>query len=151
EVHDQASGKLLYSRGFSSIYGEWVTTDEAKNATRTFAESLRFPAPDAAVQIILKKRDGTAFKQVWTTGVNPKDKFVDKSLPASPGPVLTIQKNGDPVDKVDMLILGDGYTAAERSKFESDARRFTAILFGTEPFKDHQKDFNVWGLCPPAQ
>jgi hypothetical protein len=64
---------------------------------------------------------------------------------------LSIQKNGDPADEVDVLILGDGYTAVERSKFESDARRFTAILFGTQPFKDHQKDFNIWGLCPPAQ
>jgi IgA peptidase M64/peptidase M64-like protein len=150
EVHDQGSGKLLYSRGFSSIYGEWVTTDEAKNASRTFSESLRFPAPDAPVQVILKKRDGADFKEVWTTIVDPKDKFVDKSSPPSPGAVMTIQKNGDPAQKVDMLILGDGYTAAERSKFESDARRFTAILFGTEPFKSHQKDFNVWGLCPPA-
>jgi hypothetical protein len=150
EVHDQVSGKLLYSRGFSSIYGEWVTTDEAKKASRTFSESLRFPAPDAAVRIILKKRDGEAFKEVWTTVVDPKDKFVDKSSPPSPGPVLSIQKNGDPAGKVDMLILGDGYTVAEKSKFESDARRFTAILFDTQPFKGHQKDFNVWGLCPPA-
>lgn len=151
EVHDRASGKLIYSRGFSSIFGEWVTTDEAKNANRTFSESLRFPAPDAAVNIVLKKRDGDAFKDVWTTSIDPKDKFVDRSHPASPGPLLSIQKNGDPADKVDVLILGDGYTAAERSKFGSDARRFTAILFGTQPFKDHQKDFNVWGLCPPAQ
>ena len=86
EVHDQVSGKLLYSRGFSSIYGEWVTTDEAKKASRTFSESLRFPAPDAAVQIILKKRDGEAFKEVWTTVVDPKDKFVDKSSSAFAGP-----------------------------------------------------------------
>ena len=150
EVHDQASGEVLYSRGFSSVYGEWVTTDEAKSATRTFSESLRLPAPEAPVQIILKKRDGEGFKEAWRTSIDPKNKFVDRSSPPSPGPLLTVQRNGDPAQKVDVLILGDGYTAAQRSKFESDARRFTAILFGTEPFKAHQKDFNVWGLCPPA-
>src|SRR5471030_1701161 len=30
EVADSATGTLLFSRGFSSIYGEWETTAEAK-------------------------------------------------------------------------------------------------------------------------
>jgi hypothetical protein len=151
EVRDQASKRLLYSRGFSSIFAEWVTTDEARNASRTFSESLRFPAPDAAVKIVLEKREGGEFHEVWTTTINPKDKFIDGSLPPSPGPLLSIQKNGEPASKVDLLIMGDGYTAAEHSKFEQDARRFTEILFSRSPFKEHRQDFNVWGLCPPAQ
>jgi len=57
EVHDQASDKLLYSRGFSSVFGEWVTTSEAQTLSRTFSESLRFPVPAATVKIILKKRE----------------------------------------------------------------------------------------------
>ena len=151
EVRDQASNRLLYSRGFGSVFGEWVTTDEAKNASRTFSESLRFPAPDAPVRIVLKKREGGEFQEVWTTPINPKDKFIDNSPPPSPGPLLTIQKNGEPASKVDLLIMGDGYTAVERSKFEQDARRFTEILFSRSPFREHRRDFNVWGLCPAAQ
>ncbi|MBZ5721247.1 MAG: IgA Peptidase M64 [Acidobacteriia bacterium] len=150
EVHDQATGRLLYSRGFNSVYGEWVTTDEAKAANRTFSESLRFPAPAAPVKIVLKKRDEGAFHVVWTTTIDPKDKFIDTSRPPSPGPLLTIQNSGDPAKKVDLVILGDGYTAAERSKFENDARRMTELLFGTSPFREHRWDFNVWGLCPAA-
>src|SRR5919106_1590084 len=45
EVRAQAGGGLLYSRGFASIYGEWETTAEAKQISRTFHESLRFPWP----------------------------------------------------------------------------------------------------------
>ena len=48
EVTDAASGRVLYSRGFSSIYGEWETTGEAEKIDRTFSESLRFPAPGRA-------------------------------------------------------------------------------------------------------
>ncbi|HEV8231030.1 MAG TPA: M64 family metallopeptidase, partial [Thermoanaerobaculia bacterium] len=58
--------------------------------------------------------------------------------------------SGDPEDKVDFLIVGDGYTAAERPKFEKDARRLAEILFSFSPFKEHRADFNVWGLCPPS-
>src|SRR2546427_2536997 len=50
EVHDQADGRLLYSRGFSFIFGEWVTTDEAKTVNGTFAESLLFPVPSTTVK-----------------------------------------------------------------------------------------------------
>src|SRR6266536_3812110 len=84
EVRDRTTNRLLYSRGFASIYGEWETTDEAKNANRTFHESLRFPAPQAPVQIVLKKRDSNnAFREIWSTIVDPKDMFVDTSKPAA--------------------------------------------------------------------
>src|SRR5277367_5743341 len=54
EVREQATNKLLYSRGFSALFDEWVDTDEAKKLNRTFSESLRFPAPNAPVKIVLK-------------------------------------------------------------------------------------------------
>lgn len=151
EVRDRTTNRLQYSRGFASIYGEWETTDEAKTINRSFSESLRFPAPQSPVQIVLKKRDSdNAFREVWSTIVDPKDMFVDTSKPSSPGPLIEFQKSGDPATKVDFLIIGDGYTAAERKKFESDARRLLGILFATSPYKERRSDFNVWGLCPAA-
>src|SRR6185369_10483623 len=38
EVIDPTSGTVIFSRGFSSIYGEWETTGEAKDLHRTFSE-----------------------------------------------------------------------------------------------------------------
>jgi hypothetical protein len=155
EVRAQASGTLLYSRGFNSVFGEWKTTEEALHANRTFSESLRFPMPDAPVEVSLKERAGSgvrsSWKEVWKTLVDPKDKFIDRARPPSPGALMELQKMGDPATKVDLLVLGDGYTAAERAKFEKDAHRFMDALFSTSPFREHQKDFNVWGLCPAAE
>jgi len=151
EVRDQKTKQVLYSRGFASIYGEWETTDEAKTIKRTFQESLRFPAPTSVVEIVLKKRDAkNVFQDIWTTVVDPQDQFVDRSKPAPPAPVITIQKMGEPETKVDFLILGDGYTAAEAKKFEADAKRLTEVLFSTSPFKENHRRFNVWAICPPA-
>ncbi len=90
EVHDAASGKLLYSRGFGALFSEWAETDEAKTLNRTFSESLRFPRPDAPVKIVLKeRREGkdVDFHEVWTTTIDPKDKFIDTMNPKSPGPL----------------------------------------------------------------
>src|SRR3974377_85308 len=41
EVIDRKTNRVLYSRGFASICGEWETTDEAKETRRTFSESIR--------------------------------------------------------------------------------------------------------------
>jgi hypothetical protein len=151
QVVDRSTNRIVYSRGFASIFGEWETTGEARQVTRTFHESLRFPMPDAPVQVVLKKRDArNAFREVWTTLVDPADIFIDRSVAPPAGRLIELSTSGDPAQKVDLLILGDGYTAAERPKFERDARRLVDILFATSPFKERRADFNVWGLAPPA-
>ena len=151
EVIDRSSHRVLYSRGFASIYGEWETTGEASEIDRTFSESLRFPRPAGPVQIVLKKRDkANDFREIWSLVVDPADMLVDASRPPSAGELIALQRSGDPAEKLDFLILGDGYTAAERGKCEADARRLMAILFAVEPFQSRRSELNVWGLCPAA-
>jgi hypothetical protein len=151
EVRDTRTNRLLYSRGFASIYGEWETTGEAQRVNRTFSESLRFPIPAAPVQVILRKRGpDNAFREVWTLVVDPKDRFVSDAPPPDAGPIIAIQKSGPPQEKLDLLLVGDGYTAQERAKFEKDARRLVAALFAQAPFRERRGDFNVWAIAPPA-
>ena len=151
EVMEASSGRVLYSRGFSSIYGEWETTAEAATINRTFSESLRFPAPDSPVRIVVKKRDArNVFREAWSVNVDPADKFIVPGAAPDAGALIALHQSGDPAKKLDILILGDGYTLRERAKFERDARRLVATLFATSPFKERQQDINVWGLCPPA-
>jgi hypothetical protein len=151
EVVDSASGGVLFSRGFSSIYGEWETTAEAQKVDRTFSESLRFPRPASPVRVIVKKRDAqNQFREAWTVAVDPGDKFVLRNAALDAGPLMRLHESGDPETKLDFLILGDGYTGSERGKFERDARKLMGILFATSPFKERERDINVWGLVPGA-
>ncbi len=151
EVRDRKTNRILYSRGFASIYGEWETTDEAKETHRTFSESVRFPAPDAPVQLVLKKRDAqNAFREVWSVIIDPASQTVDHSAPPAGAHVWAVMQNGPPSDKVDLLLMGDGYTAAEMEKWHSDARRLTEILFSQPPFRERRSAFNVWAVDTPA-
>jgi hypothetical protein len=154
DVRDAATKRIVYARGFGSIFDEWSTTDEATKTTRTFHESVRFPMPTAPVSVTIRKRagSGTSWRDLWTTTVDPKNMFVNTARPEpSPGGLIEFERNGDPATKVDLLLLGDGYTAAERRKFEADSRRLLAVLFATSPFKERRRDFNVWGLVPAAR
>jgi hypothetical protein len=152
EVADTATGQVLFSRGFSSIYGEWETTAEAMSMNRTFSESLRFPLVDRPVRVAIKKRDArNLFREVWNLALDPAGKFVERgAAAAAAGPLFKLHDSGDPATKLDLLILGDGYTAAERGKFERDARRLVAVLLATSPFRERRRDINVWGLSPPS-
>ena len=150
EVRD-ASGALLYSRGYDTVYAEWESTAEAASVHRTFAASLRFPMPAGPVTVIVQKRDDEQrFVDAWSFNVDPKDPYVIHTPPPKQD-LIEVERHGDPADKVDVLLLGDGYTAAEcATKFSSDVSRAVESLFAHEPFRGRRSDFNVWGLCPPA-
>ena len=151
-VVDTRTQQTVYSRGFSSIYGEWETTAEALAGTwRTFQESYRFPEPRGTVQVVVRKRgtDG-AFREIFTTVVDPSSRAVDRAAPAPQGEVWEVASNGPPATKVDLLILGDGHTAAERDRFRSDVDRTVAAIFSVEPYHGHRADFNVRAIFTPA-
>jgi hypothetical protein len=151
QVIDRATNRLIYSRGFASVYGEWESTDEAKQQRRAFHESLRFPAPSAPVQVVIKKRGPrNEFREVWSVVADPADPAIDRAAPPKLN-VWAVVENGPPRDKVDLLLLGDGYTAAEMEKWHRDARRMVDLLFVASPFKEHRQDFNVWAIDTPAE
>ena len=150
EVVD-GSGRVTFARGYDPAFAEWVTTAESKQVRRTFSDSLRFPALTGKATIILKKRDPDGdYKEVWRYAIDPADPFIDRSTSARQE-LLEIEKHGDPRGKVDILLLGDGYTAADcRRTFRTHARRAADALFALEPFKSRRDAFNIWGLCPPS-
>jgi hypothetical protein len=151
-VIDPATNQMVWSRGFSSIYGEWETTGAAAAGIwQTFRESVRFPEPRGRAQLVLEKRaaDGT-FHEIYSTVVDPAGRLVDRSPVSAAGKVWTVFENGPPAVKADLLLLGDGYTAAEMDKLHADVRRLTGALFAAEPFKSHREDFNVRALDLPS-
>ncbi len=151
EVRDRGSNKLLYSRGYASIYGEWQTTADAQTSWGTFSESLRFPRPAGPVQLIVKKRDAkNAFRELWSAVIDPADRAVIPAVADAAFTPVALHKSGAPEHKLDLLLLGDGYTAAECPQFEAQARALLAALFAVEPFASRRSDLNVWALCPPA-
>ena len=151
EIVDPETGNIVYSRSFSSIYGEWETTAEARRMNRTFHESLRFPHPGMPVEVVLKKRGaGNAFEEIWRTPIAPDDYMNHRESAMYLDQVVAIHESGDPAKKVDLLLLGDGSTAEEKDAFLATARELTDALLTTEPFSKRKTDINVWALVPAA-
>jgi hypothetical protein len=152
EVHDKTSGRVIYSRGFASIFGEWETTAEAKTAHRSFHESMRFPWPTQPVRVTLQKRQpDNRFATIWSTEIDPASRFVNAApLAAHAGTVWTVFENGPAAEKVDLLVMSEGYTREQLPKFHKDVTRLIEALFAEEPFKGRKRDFNVRALDLPS-
>ena len=144
EVIDRGTNRVIYSRGFANLYGEWETTAEAKDVHRTFSGTLRFPWPKQPVQVVLKKRDRfNAFHEFWSVIVDPSSRQVNRARVAPAARVWTLWESGPPDTKVDLLLIGDGYTEAEMGKFQADAKRLVEKMFALEPYRSRRADFNV--------
>jgi hypothetical protein len=152
DVRDKANNQMLYSRGFASVYGEWETTAEVKTIHRSFHESLRFPWPKQPVRVTLQKRQpDNRFATVWSTDVDPGSRFVNAAPPrAGAGTVWSVFEHGPAAEKVDLLVMSEGYTRAELPKFHQDVARLVEALFAQEPFKSRRRDFNVRALDLPS-
>ncbi len=149
EITQPGTGAIVWSRSFSSIYGEWETTGEARRMYRTFHESVRFPKQQEIFELVLKKRGPlNLFEEVWRIEIDPNDYLVHQESAAYAGQVVAIEDNGDPAQKVDILILGDGYTKVEQGAFITRAKELTEKLLCTEPFKKRRSDINVWAIAP---
>ncbi len=146
KVVDVKTNKLIFSRGFSSIYGEWETTDEAeKRIYRSFHESVLMPFPKQKIQFVIAKRDReNYFQPIFSTVIDPNSRFVNRDKRVESYHVDHVFKSGDPHEKVDVVILGDGYSKSDMKQFRKDAQHYTEVLFDVEPFKTRKNDFNVW-------
>ncbi len=148
-VYDMGTGALIFSRGFSSIFNEWQTTDEAaRGVYKTFSETVRLPYPRKAIQLTIARRDKRmVFHELFSTVIDPEDQTqINKQSREKRFRVNAVMKNGDPTGKVDIVIIGDGYARDDMEKFRNDAKHFNDVMFETQPFKARRKDFNVWAV-----
>ncbi|MFA9370827.1 MAG: M64 family metallopeptidase [Labilibaculum antarcticum] len=151
EVKDSKTGTLLYSRGFSSIYGEWETTPEAKTEWGSFHESLRFPWPKNKVAVTISKRNiNNGFDPVWTYQVNPKHHRAFPSPVKNHYNTIDIVVNGKPETQVDIVVLGEGYAKKDMGKFKKDAQRFADVLLNTEPYASFKDKFSIRAVETPS-
>ncbi|WP_079070584.1 M64 family metallopeptidase [Streptomyces sp. IMTB 1903] len=60
------------------------------------------------------------------------------------GEVTKMIDNGSTADRLDVVIIGDGYTAAELPRFHADAEQKWAEVAAVEPYTTYRGLFNVW-------
>lgn len=151
-VYDAASGKLIFARGFDSLFGEYKTTDEGlKGIKRTFHESVLIPFPRNKIVFSLEARDReNNFYKIFSAEIDPASIYVVKERTEPGVRIFELVKNGLPHEKVDLAFLAEGYRIEEEEKVKKDLDRFVEVFFSLEPYKSNKDKFNLYGVFKPS-
>ena len=151
-MKDIASNKIIYKTSFSSLFQEWLETDEAQNITKGFENTFLVPYPlhPAEIEIVLldpRRNIRTSMKHI----VKPDDILIHKKGHTHITPHKYLLKSGN-IDKcIDVAILAEGYTQEEMELFYKDAAIACESLFSYEPFKSMKKRFNIVAVASPSE
>ncbi len=150
KVFDLESDQLIYSRGYCTLFGEYQTTEESKSLWKSFEETVVMPYPQKEVRLELysRNRKGEMIKKFEYT-IDPESYFI-KPERRLEYPVKDILVSGDPAQKVDIVILSEGYTAEQLKKFEKDCEAFAEYLFDFAPFSENKDQFNIRAVMAPS-
>lgn len=150
-VYDSTSGKLIFSKGFCSLFQEWRGTPEAKVVRKAYEMTSVMPFPKKTVLFtidILEYSTGR-FRRLFSMYINPDNYFILRE-PVTPYKTAKIVDNGDPAEKVDIVFLAEGYTKDEMGKFRKDASRMARYFLSMEPFSTYADRFNFYTIESPS-
>lgn len=151
-MRDKASGTIIYKTSFSSLFQEWLETDEAKAVTKGFENSFLVPYPlrPAEIEITLldpRRNIRTSMKHI----VNPNDILIHQKGTDHITPHKYLLQSGTTEKCIDVAILAEGYTLEEMDTFYKDAAIACESLFSHEPFQSMKKRFNIVAVASPSE
>ena len=89
------------------------------------------------------------FTSLYTLYINPLDYFTIRENPEI-HPYVMFKTSGDPVNKIDITFISEGYTDKEMNKFLSDAERIGNYILSVKPFSDFSDRFNFYAIKAPS-
>lgn len=150
-LKDSASNECIYKTSFSSLFQEWLTTDEAKVCAKSFENTFLLPMPlkTAIAEVKLfdsKHKITTQFTHV----IHPNDLLIHQKGSSHISPYKYLLKSGDSETCIDVAILAEGYQPKETEQFYADAQVACESLFEHEPFKSMKNRFNIIAVATPS-
>jgi len=79
---------------------------------------------------------------VALVGMTTMSGGVEEQLP--PNRIVPLQITGPASERLNLLVFGDGYTAADMPKFRAEVDKHLNVQWSIEPFKSYRSYFNVY-------
>lgn len=148
---DLQSGDTLYRMSFSSLFQEWQTTEEATQVRKSFENVFLLPMPETKAMVKIELYD------FWDNvvaslnhPVDPSDILIRQLTPTAPEHRYLL-KSGCPEEKIDVVIVAEGYTEEEMDTFYADAQVAMDAILAHEPFGKYKESFNFVAVALPSK
>lgn len=149
---DSLSGDTIYRHSFSTLFQEWRDTPEATQTSRSYENSFLLPLPKRAAKVTVELLDSRHRTVATNSHVySPADILVSAGKLHKVNDFSYLHRGGDPREVIDVAILAEGYTEAERDSFMNDARNAVDAIFSHEPFASRRDAFNFLAVWTPSE
>lgn len=151
-VRDHDSQTIIYRHPFSTLFQEWLATDEAKTTRKSFENVFLVPFPKHTVDITVELRDyHDRVNATMTHTVNPADILIRRIGERDVTPYTTLHQAADTAHCIHIAFVAEGYQGIELQTYLDDCRKAVRALFEHEPFKALQDRFNIIALLSLSQ
>jgi hypothetical protein len=144
-VDDGAGKRELVSRAvIADDQAAGLAQLDAKGGVeeRSFPRYVIEHAPIGKARVVTVRARSEAALEALLAARNVAPLAKDDSKAAS-DEVVTLVNSGPSANRIDLVFMGDGYTAAERDKFFADINRMVNEMFQGETFHTYLPLFNV--------
>ena len=151
-VRSKTDSTVIYRHSFSTLFQEWLATDEAKHVQKSFENVFLVPFPKDSVEITVELFDyHDKVISSLTHLVDPKDILIRKAGEYHVTPYDVLHQAADTSHCIHIAFVAEGYTADEMEHYLNDCRAAIGSLFRHEPFKSMQERFNIIALKPISE
>lgn len=140
---DAQTHRVIYKQSFSTLFQEWLSTEEATLTQRSFENTYLLPMPSNKAEVTVRLYNNKGEVQSsFTHVVDPHDILI-RQLDHSPVPPHRyLHYSGNSAEKIDVAIVAEGYTQGQSDRFYADAQKAVNAILSHEPFKHYAHRFN---------
>lgn len=148
-VTNPQTGDTLYRHSFSTLFQEWLATNEAKHTQKSFENVFQIPFPRHPVCVSVQLYDyHNRLTASMSHIVSPHDILIRQLRQQTP--YVTLQQAADTTHCIHIAYVAEGYTSEQMEHYLQDCRHAMESLFQHEPFTSMRKRFNVIALLSPS-
>lgn len=149
-MRSRRTGDVVYRTSFSTLFQEWLGTEEATRVSRAFENVFLLPMPAEAVDISVELDDFHGRPMTTLThGADPADILIRRQT-APVAPHRYLHRGGSPTECIDVAIVAEGFTEAEMPAFYEAAQTAVERILAHEPFGRLARRFNFVAVATPS-
>jgi len=141
-VKDAKTDQIIFTRSYSTLFGEFVTTEKAEIEIGVFEECVLLPYPKMPI-----KYEFTVYSRVHIPTLLFEGEFNPETTAQKPFKkeykVVDLHIGGKVENCLDILFLPDGYSKKDKKKLQKDMQIFADYILNCSPFKENKEKINI--------
>jgi len=141
-VKDAQTDHVIFTRSYSTLFGEYATTEKAETEDGRFEECVLMPYPKMPVKYeftVYCRRNNPTFlyEGTFDPTTTPQKLFKNEHK------VMNLHIGGSAENCLDILFIPDGYAKKDKNKLQKDMETFAGYLLNCSPFQENKDKINI--------